>query len=143
MFRDEGIPTLAPGKEIRTLFDVAFQRTPETGLPDVYVARISYDDHALERHFEDEVTLDLGVYWGLQRVEQADIDDIHKRLKELVNVVKAWTASGGGLLRVSPAEVEERHAARRKHIEERRRARARGPDMRPESDAPGPSQAGG
>lgn len=141
MFRDEGIPTLAPGKEIRTLFDLAFQRKPETGLPDVYVARISYDDHALERHFEDEVTLDLGVYWGLQCVEQADIDDIHKRLKELVNVVKGWSASGGGLLRVSPAEVEERHTAWREHVEQRPRTRAGEFNAHPEDDAPAPSPA--
>jgi hypothetical protein len=124
MFGQEGIPTLAPGKEIRTLFDVAFQRKPETGLPDVYVARITYDDQALERHFDEEVTLDLGVYWGLQRVELADVDDVHKRLKELVDVVTGWSASGGGLLRVSPAEVDERNAAWRAQVEERRHQRS-------------------
>ena len=136
IFREDGIPTLAPGKEIRTLFDIAFQRKPETGLPDVYVALISYDDQTLERHFEEEVTLDLGVYWGLQRVEQADVDDIHKRLKELVEVLKGWTAAGGGgLLRLSPAEVEERHAAWRAHVDERRTARARESELPSEGDA--------
>ncbi len=87
MFGEQGIPTLAPGKHIRTLFDVAFQRKPETGLPDVYVARITYDDHALERRFHEEITLDLGVYWGLQRVER---DDLTKSMRGSKNSSRPW-----------------------------------------------------
>ena len=134
MFKDKGIPTLAPGKQIRTLFDIAFQRAAEKGLPDVYVARITYDDQALQRHFDEEVTLDLGVYWGLQRVEQADADDIHKRLKELVSEVQKWTADGRGLLCLSLAELEARNAASRAAYEERRRQQASEPEAPAEGD---------
>lgn len=123
MFKDEGIATLAPGKEIRTLFDVAFQRKPELGLPDVCVARITYSDHALERHFDEEMTLDLGVYWRLQRVEQADLHDIHKELKKLTEAVTGWTASGGEVLAVSPADVEERNEPWRARRDERQLGR--------------------
>jgi hypothetical protein len=134
MFTERGIPTLAPGKEFGTLFDVATQRKPENdpsgkGLPDVYVAHIQYEDPA-GRRFAEDVILDLGVYWGLQYVKESDLGDIRRELKALVGVAQKWTASGGGLLRLSPAEVEARFAARRTELEARRReleADAQGP----------------
>ena len=109
MFSD-GIPTLAPGKVIQTLFDVSVQRFPRRHeLPDVYEARIQYTDDTGKRSFDERMNLDLGVYWNLTFVERHGIHDTHARLKEIRDIFKKWTAStGGGLLRVSPDEAAER-----------------------------------
>jgi hypothetical protein len=106
MFRD-GIPTLAPNKRIVTLMDSSFQRKPED-YPDVYEVVIEYDSASGRKRYSEPITLDLGIYWGLMRVEQKDVDDIHKRLEELVREVKKWTASGGGLLTVTPKHLKQR-----------------------------------
>jgi hypothetical protein len=109
MFRD-GIPSLPPRKRLITAMDIAPQRKPGA-YPDVYEVTVDYDSADGKRHYTEPITLDLGVYWGLIRVEQKDVDDIHKRLEELVGVVKKWTATGGGLLAVSPADISERFRA--------------------------------
>lgn len=109
MFSD-GIPTLAPGKVIQTLFDISVQRFPRRHeLPDVYEARVQYTDDTGKRPFDERMNLDLGVYWNLTFVERHGIHDAHARLKEIRDIFKKWTASsGGGLLHVSPDEVAER-----------------------------------
>jgi hypothetical protein len=109
MFSD-GIPTLAPGKVIQTLFDVSVQRFPRRHeLPDVYEARIQYTDDTGKRPFDERMNLDLGVYWNLTFVERHGIHDVHARLKEIRDIFKKWTASpSGGLLRLSPDEAAER-----------------------------------
>lgn len=119
MFSPQGVPTLAPGKEIRTLFDGVHQRKPDSHLPDVYSARVVYTDPGCDRVFQEEMTLDLGVYWGLVRLGHADLDDVHARLKELVATLRSWGADGQGLLRLSPGEAQERIAERRRARDER------------------------
>lgn len=107
MFRD-GIPALPPGKRIVTLFDSSFQRNRDV-YPDEYEVTVDYADAAGKRRFSGErIVLDLGIYWGLLRVEEKDADDIHKSLNELVREVKRWSASGGGLLVLTPSEVKQR-----------------------------------
>lgn len=115
IFGQDGIPMLAPGKMIRTLFDAAHlrdARDQSTRLPDRYTAQVSYDDSEGERHFDDTMSLDLGVYWGLQRVERSDLHDVHQRIVELVRVLESWSARGGGLLAMSEQEVRTREEAR-------------------------------
>lgn len=43
MFGEEGIPSLPPGKNITTVFDVFPQREEEGGYPDAYTVDIRYD----------------------------------------------------------------------------------------------------
>jgi hypothetical protein len=70
MFVD-GIPALPPGKRIMSLFDSSFARKPEV-YPDVYDVTVEYTDAAGKKRFADPpITLDLGVYWGLVRIEEA------------------------------------------------------------------------
>ncbi len=127
----DGIATLAPGKELRTLFDSAIQRNRDA-FPDVYIARVTYADESLKREFNEDITLDLGVYWGLQTVNRDDLHDVHARLKELVAEVKKWGGFGGGIQTLSPGEIEERHEQFRQASEARRR--------RAEEDAVEPDQ---
>lgn len=118
----EGAPTLAPGKVIRTLFDTGIQRKPEN-LPDTYRVVARYADQERRRTFEETMDLDLGIYWNLSTIERKEVHDIHKTLVEIRDVLKKWTSGSGALRRVSPeeeqAEIERRLAA----MEERRRRR--------------------
>lgn len=123
MFR-EGIPTLAPGKKIRTMFDSGIQRKPDQ-FPDVYQVRIEYFDQKRKRHFEEDLELDLGIYWNLITADQRDIHDIHERLKEIRDVFKKWTTNTGAILRVSPDERRAENERLLQEREERRAARER------------------
>jgi hypothetical protein len=108
MFSD-GIPTLAPGKVIQTLFDISVQCFPRREeLPDVYEARVRYTDDSGKRSFDERMILDLGIYWNLTFAERHGLHDVHRRLEEMVALLKKWTASGGGLLHLSPQDVDER-----------------------------------
>jgi hypothetical protein len=108
MFRD-GIATLAPQKMIQTIFDIAPQRFDRRHeLPDVYEARVNYKDERAQRSFEETMHLDLGIYWNLTHVERRGIHDMHERLKDIREEMKKWTATGGGLLRVSPDDMAAR-----------------------------------
>jgi len=109
MFRD-GIATLAPGKVIRTIFDISHQRWERREeLPDVYEARIQYTDEQGKRPFDETMHLDLGIYWNLAQVDRRGIHDVHERLKDIRNEMKKWTVTGGGLLSMSPEDVSARN----------------------------------
>jgi hypothetical protein len=120
MLRDS-IPSLAPGKSIRTLFDSAIARKPELGLPDTYTGTVTYTDATGKRRFSEPVTLDLGIYWGLQELSEHGVHDIHERLEEIGKEVKSWSSrTGRGVVTVTPAEERARFDAFR---ERRRRPR--------------------
>lgn len=116
MFRD-GISTLPPRKVVRTLFDSAIQRKPRD-LPDEYRVVVRYADQEGRRHFEEEFDLDLGIYWNLMRVTRYGVHDIHERLKEIRKEIGKWTATGGGVLRLSPQDLEEREERWRRQFED-------------------------
>ena len=117
MLRD-GISTLAPGKTIRTLFDSAIQRN-ETQLPDTYRVVTRYSDQDGRRHFEEATDLDLGIYWGLMRVDRKGLHDVHERLKEMRDVFRKWTASTGAVRHISPGELRQENERRLREYEER------------------------
>lgn len=128
----DGIRSLPPGKEIRFLFDAAPQRT-NARLPVSYDVTIRYEGedlkHLIRRdereQFEDEIALDLSIYMNLTHVTRRGEHDIHERIKEIGEVLKGWSASGGGLLALSREDVrnrdEEWFARQRERAEERRR----------------------
>jgi hypothetical protein len=103
----QGVASLAPGTTIRTLFDTAHQRHGK-GYPDEYVARVQYQDSTERRSFTESLTLDLGVFWNLTRVDRKGLHEIHGELAAIKKTLESWKASGGGLLRASPDEVAQR-----------------------------------
>lgn len=115
-----GIPTLAPGKRIRTFFDIGFQRI-ESDLPLSYVATVEYKDEDCKRSFKEKLDLDLELFMYLESPTRRDAHDIHERLEEIAKTLKKWSYSPSGLLMVSRAEADEKNRQRREEIEERRR----------------------
>jgi hypothetical protein len=119
----EGIPTLAPGKTIRTLFDSTIQRKPEH-FPDLYSVTARYSDETGRRDFEEAQALDLGVYRNLSWVQRRDEHDIHERLKDVLAEMKKWTSgTGRGVLRLSPNEVHAENERTMRLLDERRAER--------------------
>lgn len=109
MFR-EGISTLPPGKEIRTLFETGPARH-ESDLPDTYEVTVSYSDQTAKRNYEEKIDLDFGLYWDRPTVTRRDVHDLHKPLERIAKEVGRWRPSlGRGLLTVTPAEVDKRGA---------------------------------
>ena len=86
VFKD-GIPTLAPGKEYRMHYAFG-PRHHESGLPDEYRARVRYSDQERRRSFDEEMDLDLGLYWSQVRTNVHGIHYVHKRLEEIRDVLR-------------------------------------------------------
>ena len=101
----EGIPTLAPGKEIRFLFDDWIQRGD---LRDRYDVTVRYSRDS-KNHYSDLQVLDLGTYRHLLHVERKSIHHVHEQLKKIEKTLHGFKASGGGLLVITPEEVRSRH----------------------------------
>jgi hypothetical protein len=102
-----GIPSLAPSKEIKLFFD-QFPARIEAGLPLTYEVQISYRDGSDKRYSEPTV-LDLSMYIGTGGITRHNIHDVHKRLEELVKEVKKWTFFGGGIKTMSSEDIREYH----------------------------------
>jgi hypothetical protein len=98
LFKD-GIPSLAPSKEIKLFFDQFTERIAAS-LPMTYDVQISYRD-GNGRAYSERTVLDLSMYVGTGGITRHDIHDVHKRLKELVKEVKKWTFFGGGIKTMS------------------------------------------
>ncbi len=76
--------------------------------PDAYSVEVTYEGE-LGRRYEETLTLDLGVYRNLEYVTTHTVHDVHARLKEIRDVIKRWTTTGGGLLVLSPDDVRRRN----------------------------------
>jgi hypothetical protein len=123
MFR-EGISTLAPGKEIRTLFEKGPARH-ESGLPDTYEVTVSYTDQTARREYEEKIDLDFGLYWNRPTVTRRDLHDLHKQLEAIAKEIRRWRPNlGRGLLAVTPADVHKRNAEVLERHEEHHTGRA-------------------
>lgn len=59
----------------------------------------------------DRITLDLAIYRNMMRTTRRGLHDVHERIKEIGDLLRRWTASGGGLLRLSPDDVRARDEA--------------------------------
>jgi hypothetical protein len=117
---NEGIPTLAPGKRLRTFFDIGFQRI-ESGLPLSYDAIVEYKDEDGKRSFKENLDLDLELFMHLESSTRRDVHDVHERLEEIAKTLKKWSSSPSGLLTVSRAEAAEKSRQRREEVKELRR----------------------
>ena len=116
----EGVASLVPGKRIRTIFDTFAERV-ESDLPDTYGVLVAYDGWP-DSHYEELSTLDLAIYRNLLETNRRGQHDIHERLKELRDELRKWSATGGGLLRVSPEEQRGRLEQWHQEHEEREAA---------------------
>jgi hypothetical protein len=102
----EEIPTMAPDREIRTLFD-SFPDREGQKLDDVYRVTITYEGER-GRSYVDEMVLDLGIYRNITYIEQHTIHDVHKQLKKIAEELRRW--SGSGLKVVSRKDEREDYA---------------------------------
>jgi len=90
----QGIKSISPGQEIRTVFDVSFGFFGHEDLLRPYHATVSYEcasglDPAEtlsgnEKTMEIEKVLDLSVYKGLEFIEQGGLPEVAKQLGELL-----------------------------------------------------------
>jgi hypothetical protein len=107
VFTDE-IPTMAPDREIRMLFD-SFPQRVEQKLEDTYRVTVSYAGER-GRSYVDEMILDLGIYENITYIERHTIHDVHKQLKRIADEVRRWSASGSGIRVVSRRDQRADHA---------------------------------
>jgi hypothetical protein len=116
LFSDQ-IPTMAPGREIRTFFD-SFSQREQQQLDDVYQVTITYEGER-GRSYVDEMVLDLGIYRNTTFIDQHTIHDVHKQLKRIADEVRRWSASGSGIKVVSRKDQREDHALAVRHFRAR------------------------
>jgi hypothetical protein len=123
MFRD-GISTLAPGKEMRTLFERGPARH-ESNLPDSYEVTITYTDQSGRRAYEEKIDLDFGLYWDRPTINRRSVHDLYKHLETIAKEVRKWSPQlGRGLLAVTAAEAEKRDTEALERCEEHRAGQA-------------------
>ncbi len=119
VFTDE-IPTLAPAREIRMLFD-SFPQREERKLADTYTVTITYEGergHA----YVDEMILDLSIYRNIEYITEHTIHDVHKQLKRIADAVDGWGAGlghGSGILVVTRDDKRKDRALARRHFRAR------------------------
>jgi hypothetical protein len=120
----EGISTLPPGKEFRTLLDFGPPRFEEK-LPDLYRVKVSYRGDPGDRRYTEEMDLDFGIYWNRRYITLRDIHDVHKQLEIIAKEMQRWRPGiGSGLLAVSAEDVQERHDQMQRDVEEYRTEQA-------------------
>ena len=122
---NEGIATLPPGKKLRTLFDMSFQRNEDRpDLPMTYTATVHYADEKRTREFTETYDLDLDQYMNMQFVTNHGVDDIYEEIKRTRKVMEKWGWSGGkGLVTMTPEESRQESQRTREAMEERERKR--------------------
>lgn len=116
----DGVPTLAPGREIPIVFDFFAVRPDE--LQDAYTVTVTYDDDR-GRPLRDEIALDLGMYRNIEYIDRKTIHDVHGQLKQIVETLHRWNADVGGLLVKTPDDERTEAASRAERREELRRQR--------------------
>ena len=116
-----GVPSLAPGQRLATLFDSMVDRPEEW--EDVYELSISYKDVYGKAELVRAV-LDLTVYKALHGVVRHGLHDVHAELKKLVQEVKHLRSGFGGPM---PVRVRSGHALRHNQAAAHFRTRVRGP----------------
>lgn len=126
----DGIRSLAPGKEIKFLFDAVLDRK-QANLADTYDVTVTHEGEERNRlfrspvseSFKDTMVLDLSIYSNLTHITRRGEHDIHERLKEIRDLLKKWSATGGGLLALSPEDVHERQERWMEQVHEHEKER--------------------
>jgi hypothetical protein len=129
-----GIPSLAPSKEIKLFFD-QFPARVAAELPMTYDVRISYRD-TTDKAYSEVAVLDLSMYVGTGGITRHTIHDVHKRLEELVREVKKWTFFGGGIKTMSRKDIDEYYRELDEHRARLEQATETSGDVTPSSSMP-------
>jgi hypothetical protein len=126
----EGISTLPPGREYRTVIDSAPARFA-SGLPDEYDVTVSYWGEPKvirlwrrpkDREYTEKLKLDFGLYWNRMSVRAYGLHEIYQELERIRRQIEKWTANPGpGMLQVTPEDMEKRIEEIERQLEERRR----------------------
>jgi hypothetical protein len=91
-----GVPSLAPGREIRVLFD-QFPPRLERGFPMMYEVEVSYRRPRGRKTLTDKTVLDLDAYIGTGGVTRHGLHDIHKQLEKIARDLHQWSAGTSGV----------------------------------------------
>jgi hypothetical protein len=122
----EEIPTLAPGRQLRLLFD-SFPQREQGKFDDVYQVKITYQGEPRRSWWRDRTSfydedsvLHLGIYRNVQYVQRRTLHDLYDQVKKIADAVRRWgPVTGSGILVVSREDEREDLAL------VRRRSRAR------------------
>jgi len=79
----DGLLSLPPNYELRTLFDGIIQRFGDKSFPMTYTAEISYADGIVKERRSSIQTIDLSMFYGLMKVNEKDQDDLVKAVEEI------------------------------------------------------------
>lgn len=133
---NEGIATLAPGKQYRTFFDMGFRRAEaERDYTMNHTARVRYTDERGKRAFEETLNLDMDQYMHMNTVTRRGIHDVHKQLEAIQKTLKGWSANlGRGMVAMSHAEEKAREDEIVNRMEEREREDDEAPPESSEQD---------
>lgn len=121
---------LVPGQEWRTLWDTTIARY-ESGLPDEYVASVTFSDSHGKERFAFSFDLD----WKIVRRGYAEVYGVHdiaKTLRDVQKTLKEWHRAGDSGLTVMVRDGDASDARRLARHEERR-ARESEPPVPPVS----------
>jgi hypothetical protein len=123
----ELLPTLVPGQEWRTTWDLGRNRK-ESGLPDKHSVEVKFKD-VHEREYTLKCVLDWGAYKGRQWVVTYGIHDAAKALREIDKRTSKWQEGVHGGLAVFVRDGDEKDRRER----EERDAHLHDPTMTPSS----------
>jgi hypothetical protein len=110
----EEIPTLAPGRQIRLLFD-SFPQREQGKFDDVYQVKITYEGEPRRswwkdrtRSYDENTVLHLGIYRNIQYVQRRTVHDLYDQVKKIADAVRRWgPITGSGILVVSREDQRE------------------------------------
>lgn len=121
----EGIATLAPGKKLRTFFDMSFRRAEaDRDYKMNHTARVRYSDEKRKRSFDETLNLDLDQYMHINTVTRHGLHDIYGQLEKIRKIFEKWGRSGGrGLVAMTPEESRQESQRMIEEMEKRERQR--------------------
>lgn len=88
----DGIPLLAPGREVRFFFD-SFIARKDSNLPIRYDGTVTYHAHHSRDQYEERFILDLEMYME-SSVGDRTMDDLVEEVQKLRTEIAKWTESG-------------------------------------------------
>ena len=110
-----GIPSLPPGKQIRFLFDNLHQRY-DSNLPTEYRVEVCYHD-GLGRDFKDVYVLDVGIYLGLEYLQEIGVHELGQTLEKIERTMNRWSSPTRGLEVGLQPEISRRMRGRNARIQ--------------------------
>lgn len=135
------IPTLVPGQEWRTLFDMGMHRI-ESNLPDVHRVTVEALDSSGHPLPPLESTLDWGQYKGQMWTTVRTMHDAATALRGIEKHVRGWREGASGGLAVTVRDGNAKDARRREEREKRLLERETGIQTGPSEDQPESAEEG-